>query len=272
MSQQGRIADLAARVAMGNVTIDGAAVHDYKQIAGRSLRMHVLDGRPDRTRPAGGVVMFHGGGWVTGSPKFVEGHARALADLGVVVALAEYRVRSVDETGVAEAVADGRSAMRWFRSHAASLGVDPDRIAAAGSSAGAHLALMTALGDGIDDAGDDLGVPCRPAAIVAWSTPADLTQLPVAQANEGVEKLSPLQNLGPSLPPTVLLHARSDELCSFGACERLAVAARDAQLPLELIAYDGDHVFHRPERHPDAFRSTIDHAVTLLRQVGVVAS
>jgi len=61
------------------------------------------------------------------------------------------------------------SAMRYVRSHAAELGIDPQRIAAAGGSAGGHLAAFTGLVPGLDDPKDDLAVSAKPNAMVLFN-------------------------------------------------------------------------------------------------------
>ena len=65
--------------------------------------------------------------------------------------------------------ADAKSALRYVRAHATELGIDPQRIAAAGGSAGGHLAAFTALVDGLDDPQDDLAVSCKPNALVLFN-------------------------------------------------------------------------------------------------------
>ena len=84
----------------------------------------------------------------------------------MVAISAEYRIASVNKTTPYDALADAKSAMRWVRQHAAELGVDPDRIAAAGSSAGGHLAAAAAICPGFDDPKDDLHVSPAPNALV----------------------------------------------------------------------------------------------------------
>ncbi len=63
-----------------------------------------------------------------------------------------------------ECVADGKSAVRYLRVNAARLGLDPNRIAAGGGSAGGHVAAATGTLPGLDDPADDTSVSSRPNA------------------------------------------------------------------------------------------------------------
>ena len=98
--------------------------------------------RGDDKRPA--IVFFFGGGWNGGSPGQFRAQARYLAERGMVAILVDYRVRSRHGTLANIAVGDAKSAIRWVREHADRLGVDPERIAAGGGSAGGHLAAASA--------------------------------------------------------------------------------------------------------------------------------
>ena len=118
----------------------------YKSAGGADLKLHIFEPseRPsDKPLPA--IVFFFGGGWTGGTPSQFFQHSRYLASRGMVAVSAEYRVKNRHGTTPAECVADGKSAVRWLRSHAAELGIDPARIAAGGGSAGGHVALCTAV-------------------------------------------------------------------------------------------------------------------------------
>ena len=54
-----------------------------------------------------------------------------------------------------ECVEDAKSAVRWLRQNAAKLGIDPNRIVAAGGSAGGHIAACTGLAPGLEADGED---------------------------------------------------------------------------------------------------------------------
>jgi hypothetical protein len=117
----------------------------YKTANGLELKLHVFEPmglQPSDRRPA--IVFFFGGGWNSGEAKQFYQQARALADQGMVAFSADYRVKSRNQTTPFECVLDGKSAIRWVRQHAAALGVDPERIAAAGGSAGGHVAASAA--------------------------------------------------------------------------------------------------------------------------------
>jgi acetyl esterase/lipase len=85
-------------------------------------------------RPA--IVFFSGGAWTTGWIKQFEPQADHLARRGMVAARANYRVKSRHGVTPDRCVEDAKSALGWMRANAARLGIDPDRIVAAGGSAG----------------------------------------------------------------------------------------------------------------------------------------
>ena len=122
-----------------------ASEHTYKTVGDAVLGLWVFepDGHKASDRRAA-ALFFFGGGWRSGSPAQFERQANALRERGMVGIVADYRVSTRHGTDPWHAVADAHDALRWVRSHAAELGVDATRIAAAGGSAGGHLAAATA--------------------------------------------------------------------------------------------------------------------------------
>lgn len=89
------------------------------------------------------VVFFFGGGWVHGSRLDYGFVARAYAARGYVVVLPDYRL--VPQVRFPAFLQDAAAAVRWTHDNIARYGGDPNRIAVAGHSAGAYLAVMLAL-------------------------------------------------------------------------------------------------------------------------------
>jgi acetyl esterase/lipase len=132
-----------------------------------------------------GVIVIHGGGWVQGNKELMlEEYCLPFVRRGMVVANVEYRLAS--SAPAPAAVNDVLKAAQWFQDHAARYKVDRNRILATGSSAGGHLALMTAMAPasadlgpsikiaavidffGIADVADQLAGPNRQSYAVAW--------------------------------------------------------------------------------------------------------
>src|SRR6478752_473806 len=115
----------------------GKSRYVYKTIGDRKLTIdfdYPPGWKATDKRPA--IVFFFGGGWTKGSPTQFKPQAEYFAKRGLVCGRADYRVRGKDGVTPDKCVEDALSAMRWVRGHAAQLGTDPDRIVAAGGSAG----------------------------------------------------------------------------------------------------------------------------------------
>ena len=92
-------------------------------------------------RPA--VLYIHGGGMVLGSPQTEAiGSGRLARELDAVVVSPDYRL--APEHPFPAALDDCMAALRWMRDNADELGIDPDRIAVTGSSAGGGLSAAVA--------------------------------------------------------------------------------------------------------------------------------
>jgi acetyl esterase/lipase len=120
---------------------------------------HVFDfwqAKSDKPTPL--VLVIHGGGWNSGSKERANGIAKikALLDAGISVAANNYRyVPQAVAEGVAPPVKapmdDSARALQFLRSKAAGWNIDPARVAAAGSSAGACTSLWLAYHDDLAD-------------------------------------------------------------------------------------------------------------------------
>ena len=89
------------------------------------------------------VVFFHGGGWVKGDRDAYAFAGRAFASRGYVVVIPDYR--KVPDALFPTFIEDGADVVAWTYENIEDFGGDPERIALAGHSAGAHTAVTLAL-------------------------------------------------------------------------------------------------------------------------------
>lgn len=244
----------------------------YKATATRILHLNIF--RPVASafpspRPA--VLFFHGGGWQTGKPNQFFDQAAHLATGGVVAISAEYRLQTVDGTSPDIALTDAGSAMRYVRKHAARLGVDPVRIAAAGGSAGGHLAAALATVDGFDDLVDDLAISKRPNALILYNPVID--NGPSGYGYERVsgywQSFSPLHNIRAAHPPTIILLGTKDELIPVATGEDYCARVRAVDADCTLRLFPGQkHAFFNRNAKPGIRRQTFEAQDQFLRSIG----
>ena len=126
-------------------------------------------------RPA--VLWIHGGGYIVGSPQLEAMWAGRLArDLGVVTVSPDYRL--APEHPFPAALDDCMATLTWMRANADELGIDPDRIAVVGASAGGGLAAAVA------QRSHDEGIPLR-AQVLVYPMLDDRTALREDHAGRG---------------------------------------------------------------------------------------
>lgn len=125
------------------------------------------------------VVIIHGGGWTVGDKRGELPSAAVPGFLALGYAVASVNYRLAPDAVFPAQLLDVKAAIRYLRAEAPALGLDPDRIAAVGESAGAHLAALLGTTAGVAEFDDPTlgnpGVSSAVQAVVDFYGPSDLT-------------------------------------------------------------------------------------------------
>ena len=225
-------------------TFKDARVETYRTIGSTELKLWIFgESDPKAKKPA--IVFFFGGGWHGGSPAQFEDQARHFAKHGMIAITADYRVKSRHGVQVVECVKDAKAAIAWVRENAQRLGIDPDKIAASGGSAGGHLAACTGTisGFGSDERPNAMilfNPACTLAPIAGWQ-PSGVRPGQLSAERFGVEAqvISPAHHIGPHTPPTLILHGKEDTTVPYASVVAFESVMKQAGRPCKLVGYDG---------------------------------
>ena len=202
--------------------------HCYRVVEGAALRLRLYPPAANPTRAA--VVFFYGGGWRNGDIDQFAPQSRHLSARSLLAICAEYRVANRHGTTPFEALEDVCASLTWLRERADELGFAPERLVAAGGSAGGHLALCAVLVGSIQ-----LG------ALVLFNPVLDTSETGFGAARflgRGLE-LSPLHHVRPGLPPTLILQGTDDDTTPHATVEQFCKAMGVVGNRCELESYAG---------------------------------
>ncbi len=225
---------------------------------GKPVTLHLIVPRAvSAPRPL--LILVHGGGWRTGKKEGMLQLALDVAAHGFACATISYTLSDV--APFPAAIQDVKTAIRFLRSVAEEYGLDPERFAGLGCSAGAHLISLAALAGpeaGWDD-GAYAGYPSTLQAFIDICGPTDFPSftrfclngdVPPAEnpyfqfldyGKPGFEErerlASPLTHVKSGAPPALVIHGQEDPIVPFAQAETFVEALNNAGVCAQLVSY-----------------------------------
>ena len=178
---------------------------------------------PQTNRPA--ILIIHGGGWSAGSKNDMVYRTLMIdyAMKGYVVCNMNYRL--VQEAPLPACIEDVQAAVRWIKSNAQKLGIDPQRIGTYGHSAGGHLSLMAGLTAGV-------------ACAAGGAPPTE-----IGRAGEWADHKEwwPIGYIGKTATPFLVLQGGEDPTVRPNLTEDWVVKMQRAGTSVDYVKVHGNH-------------------------------
>ena len=170
-----------ACLAQGPLASAGVTVQEnvvYGSLNGADLHLDIYSPPNAEGSPRPGVVLIHGGGWMSLDKSTMSGMGRFLARSGIVAFSVDYRLLQGAQNRWPAQLDDVQRAVRWVRANASKYSVDPAHIGAFGHSAGAQLAALLGMEDTRDNSDVTLTkYSSHVQAVVDVSGPTDFTTM-----------------------------------------------------------------------------------------------
>ena len=234
-------------------------------------------------KPLPVLVFIHGGAWQAGSKAQGRGAVLRFLRTGEYAGVS-VGYRLTDEAKWPAQIHDCKAAIRWIRAHAKEYGLDGNKIAVWGSSAGGHLVSMLGTSGGVAELegnlGPDTAQSSRVTCVINFFGPEDFIAMvrqpssmdrsrgdyPEAkllggtvQDKPGVAKAaSPVTYASPDDPPFLTAHGTKDPTVPFGQAEAIHEALRKAGASSILIPMEGGGHGFQSEELDQRLRSFLD--------------
>jgi len=227
------------------------------------------------------ILWFHGGAWKMGSRASIERVVAEQLARGFAVASVSYTLS--DRAQWPTQCHEAKAAIRYLRANAPELGLDADKIIAAGMSAGGHMACVLGVTEQHAELNGALGEHTEQSTavqgVLALYPPTDFRAVPknfdglldyyaddspvtallgatIEAAPDKSDMAAPLKLLkasasNPACPPTLLLHGTADPIVPIEQSELMHQALQGVGVSSEFMSLPGythgDYRFNRDE-------------------------
>jgi len=238
-----------------------------------------LPEKPVGEDPLPVVVFIHGGGWQSGEKSGGGGK------VGQLVASGKYAGASIGYRLSGEAqwpsqIHDCKAAIRWIKAHAAEYGLDPERIAVWGTSAGGHLVAMLGVSNGVEGLegtiGDHLDQSGKVRCVLDFFGPTEMLTMgdhastldhnaptsPESKLIGGTlqehpdlaRNASPIEHVTADDAPHLIVHGSEDPMVPYPQSVDYEKRLEAAGVPVTFITVEGGG-------HGKGFGKSVDEAV-----------
>ena len=248
-------------------------VVSYREVDGHTLKLHIFepDGKhSDAAVPA--LLLFHGGAWQYGDPRQFHPQCQHFSQRGLTCISAQYRIESDHGTDPRAAIQDARAALAYLHRHAQSLGIDAQRIAVGGGSAGGHLAASLGVSLPLPGETADATPAIRPGALILYNPMLDLA--PCRPDHHLVaaywQDVSPMHHIDAEVPPTLILLGTDDPEVPVPTARAFCGAMQALGATCELELYEGARhgFFNQRVEEGRYFTATNERVMRFLGDLG----
>ncbi|HEX4998124.1 MAG TPA: alpha/beta hydrolase [Terriglobia bacterium] len=218
------------------------------------------------------IIHLFGGGFSSGSKNagYIVNDARALGRLGYTNVAANYRLQG--QALWPAQIHDTKAAIRWVRANATRIGVDPEKIAVAGYSAGGMLSLLAAGTNGVSEfegnggnsgvsSNVQAGIGVYPLASARNASSLFPGSLSAEEREKAMQAASPTTYIGKNFAPTIFIHGTGDTTIPMSSSIDFFNKLHDAGVPTSMTLIQGAaHAFDNSA--PDAVE-VMAHSIDL---------
>ncbi|ARN76227.1 alpha/beta hydrolase [Oceanicoccus sagamiensis] len=248
----------------------------YCQSGGREMMLDIYRPKAPSAAPLPVILWFHGGAWKMGNRQAIERIAAEQLERGFALVSVSYSLSDIAQWP--SQCHEAKAALRYLRANASELGINADKIIAAGMSAGAHMACMLGVSADHQTLNGELGEhndqPNTVQGVLALYPPTDFLSVPedydglldyyapdspvtellgesIRTAPEKADLASPAKLANKDCPPTLLLHGDADPIVPIAQSELMHSALLNAGAQSEFIPVadytHGDYRFNRDQ-------------------------